>query len=75
MHRTSARLIAAAAAALTIAACSPPPETPPINEPPEPQASALADAVQAPIERARAVEDTLQGAADAQRQAIDAAVP
>jgi len=73
MTRTCARPTLAAALALAIAACSPPPETPPIDEPPEPQATELRDAIQAPIDRARAVEDTLQRAADAQRQAIDEA--
>ena len=35
--------------------------------------TALRDAIQAPQDKARAVEDTLQQAADAQRAAIDAA--
>ncbi|MGY0561580.1 hypothetical protein ACW7G2_12780 [Luteimonas sp. A277] len=34
----------AGAALLLAAACSPPPEAPPIDEPPEPQATALRDA-------------------------------
>lgn len=71
MTRTSARLALAATLALGIAACSPPPETPPVDDPPEPQATALRDAINEPLDRARAAEDTLQQAADAQRQAID----
>lgn len=35
--------------------------------------TALRDAIQAPQDKARAVEDTLQQAADAQRAAMDAA--
>ncbi|MBC7990912.1 MAG: hypothetical protein H7Y19_15215 [Luteimonas sp.] len=55
-------------------ACSKP-EPPPTDEPPEPQAEAnteLRDAIQAPIERAKAVEQTVQEAADKQRAEIDA---
>jgi len=73
MTRTSARLLPAALIAIAAAACSPPPETPPIDDPPEPQATELRDAIQAPIDKARAVEDTLQRAADTQREAIDKA--
>ena len=73
MSRIIARPLAAGIIAIAAAACSPPPETPPIDDPPEPQATELRDAIQAPIDRARAVEDTLQRAADAQRQAIDEA--
>ena len=75
MTRTYARLLPAALIAIAAAACSPPPETPPIDDPPEPQATALHDSIQAPIDKARAVEDTLQGAAQAQREAIDNAAP
>ena len=57
-------------------ACSKP-KPPPTDEPPEPQAAAAAhtelrDAIQAPIERAKAVEQTVQEAADKQRAEIDA---
>ncbi len=55
-------------------ACSKP-KPPPTDEPPEPQAEAnteLRDAIQAPIERAKAVEQTVQEAADKQRAEIDA---
>ncbi|TWT22731.1 hypothetical protein FQY83_06630 [Luteimonas marina] len=58
--------------ALLCAACAPPAE-PPRDKPPEPQATQLRDAIQAPIDKAKAVEDTVQDAADAQRAAIEAA--
>ncbi|GAB3731501.1 hypothetical protein GCM10028794_07770 [Silanimonas algicola] len=69
-------------ATLALVACSPEPtpaEPTPIPEKePTPQAMAgnateLRDAIQAPQDKARAVEDTLMQAADAQREAIDAA--
>lgn len=53
-------------------ACKPP-EPPPTDEPPEPQAAQLRDAIQAPIDKAKAVEDQVQDAADRQRAEIDAA--
>lgn len=62
------------------AACMP--EPPPTDKPPEPQATAatpaaeqnteLRDAIQAPQDKARAVEGQVEQAADAQRDAIDA---
>ena len=52
------------------AACSPPPK-PPTDQPPEPQATQLRDAIQAPIDKAKAVEDQVQDAANAQRKAIE----
>lgn len=60
-----------------LAGCSKP-QPPPTDEPPEPQATAavdtgVGDAIQPPIERAKAVDDTVQKAADAQRAAVDAA--
>lgn len=69
----------AACLALTLAglaACKP--EPPPTDEPPEPQATAagnteLRDAIQKPIDQAKAVEDTVQEAADKQQADIDAA--
>ena len=64
--------------ALVSAACSRP--GPPEKErPPEPQASAparhteLRDAIQAPQDKARAVEGAVDDAAKAQRKAIEAA--
>ena len=69
-------------AALALAACSPEPTpvepTPVPEDEPTPQvvagdATELRDAIQAPQDKARAVEDTLMQSADAQREAIDAA--
>ncbi|MFZ7096681.1 hypothetical protein ACOPJQ_02580 [Luteimonas dalianensis] len=71
MSMTTARPLAAGIIAIAAAACSPPPETPPIDEPPEPQATRLHDAIQAPIDKARAVEDTLEHAAEAQRAQVE----
>lgn len=72
MPGSNAPLFAAAVLAVAVAAaCSPPPETPPIDDPPEPQAAALQDAIQAPIDRARAVGDTLEQAAAAQAERIE----
>ena len=56
-----------------LAGCTPqPPEK---ERPPEPQAqhTQLRDAIQAPLDRARQVEVDTQKAAEAQREAIDAA--
>lgn len=62
---------------LGLAACKPTP--PPTDEPPEPKAAAgtagateLRDAVHEPLDKAKAVEDTVQQAADQQSAAIDA---
>ena len=69
--------IALIAFALTgLAACKP--ERPPTDEPPEPKAVAadnteLRDAIQKPIDQAKAVEGATQEAADKQRADIDAA--
>ena len=69
--------IALIAFALTgLAACKP--ERPPTDEPPEPKAVAadnteLRDAIQKPIDQAKAVEGAVQEAADKQRAEIDAA--
>jgi hypothetical protein len=72
----------AAFVGLLLTACSPEPTpaepTPVPEEEPAPQvvageATELRDAIQAPQDKARAVEDTLMQAADAQREAIDAA--
>lgn len=63
-----------------VVACKP--EPPPADKPPEPQAAVatpaaeqhteLRDAIQAPQDKARAVEGQVEQAADAQRDAIDA---
>ncbi len=69
--------IALIAFALTgLAACKP--EPPPTDEPPEPKAVAadnteLRDAIQKPIDQAKAVDGAGQEAADKQRAEIDAA--
>ena len=57
-----------------VAGCTP--EPPEKERPPEPQAAAnthLRDAIQAPLDRARQVEVDTQQAAEAQREAIEAA--
>ncbi len=61
---------AALLCSLATAGCNRPPE-PPTDAPPAPQATGLHDAIQAPIDKARAVEDTVQDAADRQRAEID----
>ncbi|WP_051176383.1 hypothetical protein [Luteimonas mephitis] len=59
--------------ALSCAACTRPPPPPPEKRP-EPQADTrLRNAIQAPIEKAKAVEGAVQDAADTQKAAIDAA--
>lgn len=78
----SFRLPLMAALALACSACRAP-QPPPTDEPPEPQATSttaaksertpLRDAVQAPLDQARATGEAVQQAADAQRDAIDAA--
>ena len=74
-HATAAVL---AYCALLLAACSPP-EPPEKERPPEPQASApdrhteLRDAIQAPQDKARAVEGAVGAAAQAQRSTIKSA--
>lgn len=67
-----------------LAGCKPTP--PPTEQPPEPtapaatsaattdaQATQMRDAIQAPLDKARAVQESTQKAADQQRAAIDAA--
>ena len=56
-----------------LGACKP--EPPPLEQPPEPKAAAteLRDAIQQPIDQAKAVEAATKEAADKQRAAIDAA--
>lgn len=60
---------------LALCACRPTP--PPTEQRPEPQATAQAtqmrDAIKEPLDKAKAVEDSTQQAADDQRAAIDAA--
>jgi hypothetical protein len=58
---------------LSCAACTQP-VPPPTEKKPEPQAhTELRDAIQRPIDKAKAVEGAVQDAADKQRAAIDAA--
>ena len=62
-----------ALAAPMLSACSKP-EPPEKERPPEPQAETnteLRDAIQAPIDKARAVDDDVQKGADRERQAIE----
>lgn len=59
-----------------LAACKP--EPPPLEQPPEPKATAasaaeMRDAVKRPIDQAKAVEAATQEAAEKQRAEIDAA--
>ena len=72
LSRIAMRLVPALIAFAACSACAPP-EPPPTDEPPEPQATQLRDAIQAPIEKAKAVEDQVQDAADEQRAEIEAA--
>jgi len=61
--------------ALSCAACTQPVQ-PPTEQKPEPQAQAhteLRDAIKAPIDKAKAVDDAVQDAADKQKAAIDVA--
>ncbi len=70
--RTLGSPVTALLAMAVLAACNAP-TPPPTDRPPEPQATQLRDGIQAPLERARAVEGDVQDAADRQRAAIDAA--
>ena len=77
MNAPLLRLTCTALLGLGMAACKPTP--PPTDEPPQPQAVAapeateLRDAIQQPIDKAKAVEAATKEAADKQRAAIDAA--
>lgn len=56
-------------------ACSKP-EPPPTDQPPEPQAqhTELRDAIRQPIDKAKAVEQSMQDAAEKQQADIDAKI-
>ncbi|MCC4585912.1 hypothetical protein LL962_02060 [Xanthomonas sp. NCPPB 1067] len=62
----------AAIAALLLAGCQRP-QPAPTDQKPDPQATALRDHIQQPLDKARAVQAASDQAADAQRNAIDAA--
>ena len=78
---TASALFVVALLVLFAAACSRP-EPPPTDQPPEPQADAtqasapqrgaMTEAIQAPIDKARGVEDTVLDAAEQQKAEIDA---
>lgn len=55
-----------------LAACKPP-QPPPTDKPPEPQATALREAIQQPLDKAKAAQQAVDDAAAQQRAAIDAA--
>ena len=70
----AARLLPGLCLLALLAACQR--ELPDTGRPPEPQApphTELRDAIQQPLDKARAVEQTLQQAADQQRKQVDAA--
>ena len=70
----AARLLPGLCLLALLAACQR--EMPDTERPPEPQATThteLRDAIQQPLDKARAVEQTLQQAADQQRNPVDAA--
>ena len=76
MNSQRFRIALIAFASMGLGACKP--EPPPTDEPPEPKAVAaenteLRDAIQKPIDQAKAVEGTVQEAADKNDAAIDAA--
>lgn len=76
MNAPLLRLTCTALLGLGMAACKPTP--PPTDEPPQPQAVAapeateLRNAIQQPIDQAKAVESNVQEAADQQASKIDA---
>lgn len=55
---------------LGLAACTPPPDSP-TEKPTEPRATQLRDAVQKPLDSARATQATVDADAQRQRQAIE----
>ena len=73
-RRRAARVLPGLCLLALLAACQR--ELPDTERPPEPQATPhteLRDAIQQPLDKARAVEQTLQQAADQQRKQVDAA--
>lgn len=71
MNATMSRVAGLALLVACLAACKP--EPPPLEQPPEPKATELRDAIKRPIDQAKAVEDATREAAEKQRAAIDAA--
>ncbi|GAB3389980.1 hypothetical protein [Lysobacter fragariae] len=59
-------------ALLVLAGCSAP-KPPEKEQPVDPQAAAVTQAIKAPMDKARGVEDQMQEAADKQQKEIDAA--
>lgn len=57
---------------LPLAACKRP-EPPPTDQPPEPQATALRDAIQQPLDKAKSVQQISDDQARKEREAIDQA--
>ncbi|HBK47606.1 MAG TPA: hypothetical protein DDZ67_14480 [Xanthomonadaceae bacterium] len=58
---------------LTLLAGCKRPQPPPTDKPPEPQASAMRDAIQQPLDKAHALQRDLDQAAARQGAAVDAA--
>lgn len=58
------RLTLSLAAVLALAGCNRPPAAPSPDKPPEPQATALRDAMQQPLDKANAARDALEKAPD-----------
>ncbi|RRU07291.1 hypothetical protein [Stenotrophomonas sp. 278] len=58
------RLTLSLAAVLALAGCNRPPAAPSPDKPPEPQATALRDAMQQPLDKAKAARDALEKAPD-----------
>lgn len=65
-------LIPCALLTLTLAGCDRPSPPPPPDNKPDPQATQLRDAIQAPLDKAHAVEDQVRDAAEKQRAQIEA---
>ena len=65
------RIACALTLGLGLSACGP--DLPQRDKPPEPQASALSDAIQDPLDKAAAVQGTLDEVARQQKAAVEAA--
>lgn len=71
MNASMSRVASLVLLVACLAACKP--EPPPLEQPPEPKATELRDAIKRPIDQAKAVEEATREAAEKQRAAIDAA--